>query len=136
MATIWWNNEIAKRRMTTDLLLSEQNSADILKSRRDFISLRDQERLIEHFDQAFQSENALTIANALNRYELTAIAIKNGSLSYKMYRRWCRSTVIKDWIECKPFIMEIRKVKKNPCLYCEFEWLAKKLANRTERISM
>lgn len=70
---------------------------------------------------------------ALNRYEIIAIGIRESTLNGRLYKRWLRTTVVKDWIACKPFVMQLRQNTQTPSLYCEYEWLAKKWALPEEK---
>jgi hypothetical protein len=132
--TITANQRIARRRATIDLILLEQTHQELLEARRDFIKLRDAGHLVAWADPA--KSNALevsTMRTALNRYEIIAIGIRESTLNGRLYKRWLRTTVVKDWIACKPFVMQLRQNTQTPSLYCEYEWLAKKWALPEEK---
>jgi len=63
----------------------------------------------------------------------SAIGIREKTLNGRLYKRWTRTTLVKDWIACKPFVMQLRQNTSTPTFFCEFERLAKKWANRSER---
>jgi hypothetical protein len=69
----------------------------------------------------------------LNRYELVAIGINQRTLNGKIFKVFARSTVVKDWIACKPFVTQRRQSTSTPTLYIQFEDLAKKWATKEEK---
>jgi hypothetical protein len=133
-AIINWNVRIARRRATLDIVLNEQTHETAIKERTQFINLKRKGDLSSwaasnHAD----SPEVETIRAVLNRYELVAIGIRQSTLDEKIYKRWCRTTLVGDWRAMKPFIVQIRTVNSIPSLYCEFEALAKKWANASEK---
>jgi len=132
--TIRWTQAVAKRRATLDLVLSEQTDPEFLELRNNFVNLRDEGDLVAYAKTPKErAEPNAQIRSILNRYELVAIGIKQKTIDEKSYKDWCRTTLVKDWLECKPFVMEIRRQAKNPNFYCELEWLAKRWANNAEK---
>ncbi len=69
----------------------------------------------------------------LNQAEFVAVGIKEGTLDGPLYKRSWRSTYIKDWVDLKPFVMEIRRLTGISTLYCEYEALVRKWAARAEK---
>lgn len=133
-ALIIYSRKIACRRATLDLIMTEQSNDNQIKDRNHFINLRNKGQLVKWAtaDHAGTEESAI-IRSALNRYELVAIGIKRNTVDGKLYKQWCRSTFIKDWTACKPFVAELRNSSKNKMFYSECEKLAKKWAKGAER---
>ena len=132
--TITANQRIARRRATIDLVMLEQTHKELLDARREFIKLRDAGHLVAWADPTKSSASEVsTMRAALNRYEMIAIGIREKTFNGRIYKRWLRTTVVKDWIACKPFVMQLRQNTQTPGLYCEYEWLAKKWARGDEK---
>jgi hypothetical protein len=131
---IYWNLGITRRRATLDILIGEQTNETTISERTKFLTLKKSGNLsrwaiVEHED----SGELETIRAVLNRYELIAIGIKGYTLDGDLYKRWCRTTLVNDWIAAKPFVMQVRANMRFPTLFCEFEALAKEWADDTER---
>lgn len=132
--TVLWNRRIAKRRATLDLVLAEETDPAMVSKRNEFVRLRDDGHLAQWADpQKTSSEQAGSIRAMLNRYELIAIGIRQKTIDEKMYKKWCRTTLVKEWTACKPFIMQLRQNTNTPTYFCEFEALAKRWANKSEK---
>lgn len=122
------------RRATLDIVLSEQTDPEHVEQRTRFVTLRDQGNLSQYADpQNTHGEESAIIRAVLNRYELVAIGISAGTLDSESYKKWCRTTLVKDWTCVKPLVMQLRHSGDTPTYYCEFEALAKKWANKEER---
>jgi len=120
--TIIWSKRIACRRATLDLLLLQQTDQGTINSRTEFTKLRDEGHLSKWAEpDNTHSKHATTLRAILNKYELIAIGLQQGILDEKFYKKWHRTTLVKDWIECKPFVMQIRQNSKVPTFFCEFE---------------
>lgn len=133
-AIINWNVRIARRRATLDIVLNEQTHETAIQERTQFINLKKKGDLSSWAASSqANSPEVETIRAVLNRYELVAIGIKKSTLDEKIYKYWCRTTLVGDWRAIKPFVAQIRTVNSIPTLYCEFEALAKKWANSSER---
>ncbi len=65
----------------------------------------------------------------LNRYETFAIGIDERALDEQMYRRWWRTSLIRDWYSLKGTIDAIRGT--GPRSYVEFQSLAQKWESET-----
>lgn len=128
------NRRIARRRATLDLIMGEQSTEPLLSIRQKFIAMRDGGGLVQWADLSKAASNETsTIRSTLNRYELVAIGIKEKTLDKRVYKEYARTTVVRDWIALKPFVMERRRTISTPTIYCEVEWLAKKWANSDEK---
>jgi len=133
-AIIAWNIRIARRRATLDILLSEQSHEITIKERTKFVSLKKEGNLTKWaLPENNKTDELETIRSVLNRYELVAIGIERSALDGQLYKNWCRTTLVNDWIALKPFVMEIRANNKVPTIFCEFEALAASWANAGER---
>jgi Domain of unknown function (DUF4760) len=131
---ITWNVKIARRRATLDILLNEQTHEISITERTAFIALKKKGDLASWAasDKANAPEIE-TIRAVLNRYELVAIGIKQSTLDEQIYKLWCRSVLVQDWRDMKPFVAQIRTLNHIPTLYCEFEGLARQWANASEK---
>jgi len=112
----------------------EQTNADLIDNRKKFIKLRDAGHLVQWAapDKSGSDEAAL-IRAALNRYELVAIGIFGGTVDGDLYKGWCRTTLVKDWIACKPFVVQLRQSTQTSTYFCEVEKLAKEWASASEK---
>jgi len=134
IATLLWQKKIFSRRATLDLVMSEQTDPGTIERRTKFVTLRDEGHLSKYADpQNTHSEESEIVRSVLNKYELVAVGIGQGTIDEASYKKWCRTTLVKDWIECKPFIMQLRRNANTPTYFCEFEALARKWANKDER---
>lgn len=128
------NRRIARRRATLDLLMEEQSNDFLFHSRLEFIALRQAGQLVQWAapDKAASNEQGILRA-ALNRYEIIAVGIAEKTIDGRVYKRYVRTTLVQDWLACKPWVMQMRQNLKVPTYYCEIEKLAKKWANSEER---
>lgn len=132
--TVIWNNRVARKRATLDMVMAEMMDPTQIDQRREFVRLRDAGNLVKYTSQEHaNSDEAHYIRDTLNTYELIAVGIKQKILCEKSYKVWARTTVVKEWMACKPFVAQLRQDGKVPTYYCEFEALAKKWANPTEK---
>ena len=128
------SKKVSCRRATLDLILTEETNPTSMSARREFILLRDGGDLVNWATAANAgTTQAITIRAALNRYELVAIGLNNKIVDEDLYKEWCRSTFVKDWIACKPFVTQLRATTHNNKYFCECEKLATKWANQEER---
>ncbi|MCP4327556.1 MAG: DUF4760 domain-containing protein [Alphaproteobacteria bacterium] len=120
--------KIAKKRATLDLLSRKEWDSDYIEARKVFLGLRDEDPgLVEWAKPEHRKTPQVTnIKNTLNDYELIAIGIKENILDEELYKRWFRSSFLKDWHKSRDFIVTLRERDGVPTLFCEFEWLAKK----------
>lgn len=124
---------VARRRATLDLIMSEQSQETLISNRKKFIALKKAGHLVKWADpEQADTDSASVLRAILNRYELVAIGINEKTLNERVYKNYGRTTVVGDWIDCKPFVMQRRQTKNNPKLYCEFEKLAKKWCKNGE----
>jgi hypothetical protein len=131
---ILWTQRVASRRATLDLMMLEQSDPAHIEGRREFIELRNKGNLIQWIvADKTASKEAAVIRAALNRYELVAIGIARKTVDAKLYHNWCRTTLVSDWMACKPFIMQLRQNSGRNTYFCEFEKLALKWSNRSEK---
>jgi hypothetical protein len=69
-------------------------------------------------------ETKAAILAVANRYETFAIGIQEGAIDERMYKRWWRATLVRDWRALQPFVEHMQK--KAPNAYIEFGVLAEK----------
>jgi hypothetical protein len=134
MGIIFWNMRIARRRATLDLLINEQTHETTIKERTSFEAIKKAGNLLQWATAAnIESSELETIRSSLNRYELIAIGIRGSALDGKLYKRWFRTGLVEDWIVFKALVMHVRANNGNPRLYREFERLAKRWANASQK---
>lgn len=134
IVTIVWNQSIARKRATLDIVLNEESDPNQLALRTDFVKMRDAGNLSKYADPKHGKENETNaLRGILNRYELVAIGIRKGIIHERSYKDWCRRTYVQDWIECKGFVTQLRKNRGSSVYFCEFEKLAKKWATKEEK---
>jgi hypothetical protein len=134
---IYWTKRVACRRATLDLIMSDETNSGQIEHRRKFIALREKGNLIQWLMPAnVASDELATVRAMLNRYELVAIGIFEGSIDAKMYKRWCRTTYVADWLALRTFVMQLRHDTGNHKYFREYESLAKKWATKAERQKM
>ena len=133
IATLFWQQRIAKRRATLDIILAQQSNALLLEPRRKFVALRDSGTITKYaLPENADSEEALPILSILNFNELIAIGVSEKTVDERIYKRYYRTEYVNDWIGCKPFVEELRQQSGNPNFYCEIEALAKRWAKEDE----
>ncbi len=111
-----------------------QTNISFLEERRLFINVRSTGRILDWVDPKHVDSHELRAIRAtLNMYEFVAIGIKKATMDGGLYKLSYRTTVVQDWIDLKPFVMEMRRVTKNPKFYCEYEALVHEWAKREER---
>lgn len=124
---------VARRRATLDLLMSEQSTELLVKLRQDYLALKKAGHLVQYAAPDQQaSDQTLILRSILNRYELTAVGINEKTLNQRVYRRYIRTSLVEDWIACKPYVVQRRQTTNNPKLYCEIEKLAKRWCKNGE----
>lgn len=130
------DNFIARRRATLDILLMEETKPELVKQRAKFNALCQQKQ--GDLSRCATKENinlvdAKLLCSVLNQYELVSIGVRQKIIDEESYRAWCRTTLVKDWMACKPFVTQLRQTTKTPAYYNEFEKLACSWANAQEK---
>jgi len=77
----------------------------------------------EKWGETFDDRQS-AIFGVLNRYETFAIGISEGAIDQKLYKRWWRSSMVRDWNDARSTIEQMRKDYESPRLFIEFERLA------------
>jgi len=80
------------------------------------------------------SEERSKILKILNRYEMIAVGIRQGSIDEKIYKLWYRSSVLRIFSETILYIKE--RQQDNPQAYRQFHWLAYRWANASEQLNI
>lgn len=113
----------ARRRNTMDLILHQESDRDLIEARAKFNELKAGTVKLATYASPEQknSDHAQTIRKVLNLHELTAVAIEEGVIDERVYRRWFNTTYIKDHEAAEWYIVEARKTYDNPKAFCEFE---------------
>jgi hypothetical protein len=118
----------ARKRNTMDLILHHESDRDLIQARTDFNELKAGDVKIATYGKPAQrnSKQAETIRKVLNLHELTAVAIEEGVIDERVYRRWFNTTFIKDFEATEAYLAEARKTYGNPKAFCEFERLSRR----------
>ena len=126
------NRMIARQRAVLDLIVKEQTDADMIRARKTFVNLKQQGHIAQYASQdKIGGDEASQIRFILNMYEVVAIGIKKSAYDEMIYKDWCRTTAVKDWMACKDFIHTYQR-EVNPKIYAEFEALDKRWATNDE----
>ncbi len=71
-------------------------------------------------------EEVAMLSIYLDHFEFVAAAIRNGSMSEKLYKEWNYSRLVNSWHRAERYIGARREKVGQPTLYVEFERLANK----------
>ncbi len=132
------NKKIARQRATLDLIERSESTEYYQATYQAFTQVR---KDAAGFDQLINATNPQVteqrqkVISYLNHYELLAIGIYQGVLDKGLYKRFMRSTVVRDWHEAEPFINHLRRPTPDSGsevsaskAYSNFERLAKEWA--------
>lgn len=124
----------ARRRNTLDLILHHESDKELIDARKAFNKLKAGDTKLKTFAAANMrgDPNFETIKKVLNIHELTAVAVEEGVIDERVFRRWFNSTIIDDYVATSAFIEKARETYKNPNGFCEFERLAKRWRDDTK----
>ncbi|MEX2375766.1 MAG: DUF4760 domain-containing protein [Dehalococcoidia bacterium] len=122
---------LAKKRATLDMLAQKEWDRDYIEARAEFIKLRDANSGLEFWadKEHKNSPQSNVIRNTLNDYELIAVGIKEGILDEDLYKRWFKTSFLKDMRMAKNYIAAIRQEAGTDAIFAEAEWLAQKWAD-------
>lgn len=122
------SRQAARRRNTLDLILHHQSDGDLIDARESFNKLKaGATKLVVYADASKKGDpNFEVIRTVLNIHELTAVAIEEGVIDERVFRRWYNQTIINDYKETREFIEQVRLTYNIPNGFCEFEHLAKR----------
>jgi hypothetical protein len=127
------NRKVACKKAIVDFINHAQTDGDMIEARMKFIALKEAGRLEQFASKDRMASNeANTIRFILNMYEIAAIGIAAKAFDEQIYRDWCRTTLVKDWMATKHFVAQYQR-EHNPKIYIGFEAMAKKWANEDER---
>lgn len=129
------HRSIARKRAILDFIVHEQTDQDMIKARKTFVKLKKTGNLVQYAtENNVAKDQTTTIRAILNIYELAAIGIKKGAYDEEIYKDWCRTTAVRDWIAVKEFV-KAAQGNFNSEIYVEFQALAIKWADEKERKS-
>lgn len=113
----------ARKRNTLDLILHQESDKELIDSRIKFNDIKAGDIRLGTYGTPDRknSDEAQTIRKVLNLHELTAVAIQEGVIDERVYRRWFNSTYISDHEVTKGYIVAARVTYANPCAFVEFE---------------
>jgi hypothetical protein len=134
IATIVWNRIVTRRKTTIEMMLSEQSNPYLLEIRSKFLEIGERDGLLEMAgSERWLSPQSFPVVSTLNRYEIIAIGINEGTIDAGIYKRYWRTTLVRDWRRCRAMIERNREEFHNPRHFEEFEALAKRWATVEER---
>ncbi|PIP98057.1 MAG: hypothetical protein COW75_02175 [Rhodobacterales bacterium CG18_big_fil_WC_8_21_14_2_50_71_9] len=118
--------KIARKRATLDMLAKKEWDRDYIDARAEFIKLRDASSGLELWatEEHRNSPQSNTIRNTLNDYELIAVGIRERILDEDLYKRWFRTSFLKDWRAARRFVLAIRAQAGTDAIFAEMDWLA------------
>lgn len=113
----------ARKRNTMDLILHHESDRDLIEARTAFNEIKAGSVKVATYGkpESRNSKEAETIRKVLNLHELTAVAIEEGVIDERVYRRWFNTTFIKDFEATEAYLTEARATYGNPKAFCEFE---------------
>lgn len=126
------NEKKAQQRATIDLALHERTDQLYISYKMEFLRLKK----LAHQDKTksltiyacdldkYEKENT-ALSNYLNHYEFLACGIFEEALDGEIYKRMRKTSILRDWEDLKPYVMELRNQRKNNRIYCELESLVK-----------
>jgi Domain of unknown function (DUF4760) len=117
---IYGQRAITRRQVTLEHIAKLESDADQIKARLKFAELVKAGNIAQWADKR-DTTDAQAVFTALNEFELIAIGIERGIIDFELYSRWYKGGAIRNWEEAHPFIIELRKIRRNPMLYHEFE---------------
>ena len=133
ISTIIWNRIVSRRKTTIDLLWAEQTDKTSLEMRAQYLALVKEGRLEELSErEKWFSPESFPLVSRMNRYEIAAIGISEGTIDSRIFKRYWRTALVRDWVRCKAAATKQRNESDNPQLYVEWEKLAKSWANWNE----
>jgi hypothetical protein len=117
--------KIARKRATLDMLARKEWDRDYIEARAEFVKLRDVPDGLEMWSRREHQDSpqAINIRNTLNDYELIAVGIKEGILDQELYKRWFKTSFVKDWRAAREYVREIRAQAGTSAIFCEMDWL-------------
>jgi hypothetical protein len=133
LLTAYFNQRIARRRATLDVIMTEETNPGLLDIRHKFLEIKSAGNIVQYAEDTNKSlPEAIVIRNMLNRYEIIAIGIKNNTLDKKFYKSWFRAAFVRDCKDLKTYINSLQR-EHNPKAYCAFCELAKEWATPDEK---
>lgn len=117
----------ARRGKTLDLILHHQSDGDLVSARFEFNKIKAGTTKFVTYAEKDKADSPQfeAIRKVLNIHELTAVAVEEGVIDERVYRRWNNTTVKDDYKATRDFIERLRETRSSPNAYCEFERLAK-----------
>jgi hypothetical protein len=112
-----------RKRSTLDLILHQESDRELIDARLKFNDIKAGSVRIATYGSPRKknSTKAQTIRKVLNLHELTAVAIQEGVIDERVYRRWFNSTYVADYEATKGYISAARITYSNAHAFLEFE---------------
>ncbi len=116
----------ARKSSTLQTIIRNESDKDLIRAREIFIKIQEGNHKPEYYGAKEQrnTREAQAIRTVLNIHELIAVAINEGVIDERVYRRWYNRGFISDYNEMVGYIKAVRAWRQNPTIYKEFETLA------------
>lgn len=120
----------AKAQHTIAHLSRTEADRDILEAKQTFVEKAAAPGGLAKYAHKEGCKTERQICTVLNHFELISLGIQCGIIDLEIFKRWNRSTVLFVWEAAAPFVTEMRKQRKSPMLWHEFEELAREFNHR------
>lgn len=110
---------IIHQRSNKDFICASKTVSDLIKNKSDFNDLS------SYFKDS-KSNEAQAILTVLNFREFVSVGINEGNIDESMYKKAYYTTVMRDWKNLENTVKALRKNRKAPTLFQDFECLAKR----------
>jgi hypothetical protein len=137
--------EMARKRATLDFIERSESTPHYRELYRAFTDVRkDPDGLMQlarptNPQLLRQRENVI---DYLNHYEMMAMGIHEGMLDESVYKKFMKSTLVRDWFEAREFVRHLRTPTKDSGsevsskkVFCEFEDLARIIHEGVVRVA-
>ncbi|WP_442790140.1 DUF4760 domain-containing protein [Neisseria gonorrhoeae] len=130
-ATLNHNHEMIRKRATIDILIQENQDAELVQAKRIVANMPAEASFIKYIEPSVCNTQELeaekeSIRILPNRHEFIALGIRNGAFEEEIYKRLKYSDIMDTWEKAEPMIIELRRQKNRKTYYQELEWLAKR----------
>lgn len=128
------NRRIAREKSTLDILLKREWDKDYLEHKAKFNRLRDAEGGLSKWicSEHKNSDEVNSIRYIFNDYELIALAIHHDIIDEMIYKKWFKSSMLRDYVAAETGIKATRTLSNAPQNYVQWENLAQKWKNEEQ----
>jgi len=110
-AVIYSARGMARRQGTLELIMRIESDRELIDARAKYIDLKASATKLETYGAVTErkSDQAKTIRKILNIHELTAVAIQEGVIDERVFRRWFNKAYTDDHTTCQRYIEAVQK---------------------------